>query len=235
MLIKSGLLTQMSGSIGGMTGSHNRGGLYLRARSIPVNTNTARQVAVRSAITSLTSAWNQSLTATQRAAWNLYGSNVLVPGALGDPIQLSGQNQYIRSNTPRLQAGLARIDAAPTVFDLGDPGSLSLTSIANTTNSIVVAIGDAPAWAADDDATLLMYQGRPQNAGRLSFNGPYRFVGTFAGNSTTPVTSADTGLAPFALPYTIAAGQSNAIFCRVSQADGRLSGRVKLGPIIVSA
>ncbi|KKM06452.1 hypothetical protein LCGC14_1743870, partial [marine sediment metagenome] len=47
MLFKSGLITQGSGSIGGLTASHNRGGMYFRARTIPTNPATSFQTVVR--------------------------------------------------------------------------------------------------------------------------------------------------------------------------------------------
>ena len=51
---------QRSGSIGASVYSHNRYGAYIRARSVPVNPNTDRQVAIRNAIRALTIAWGNT-------------------------------------------------------------------------------------------------------------------------------------------------------------------------------
>ena len=52
MLFRGTHLTDASGSLSGVTYSHNRGGAYTRNRSIPVNPNTVQQQAVRNAFSS---------------------------------------------------------------------------------------------------------------------------------------------------------------------------------------
>lgn len=67
---------QRSGSIGATVHSHNRFGQYIRARSVPVNPNTARQVIARNAARSIMIAWQNTLTQDQRDAWNVYAANL---------------------------------------------------------------------------------------------------------------------------------------------------------------
>src|SRR5690606_20282519 len=114
--IKSALLTTGSGSVGGLTLSHNAGGLYLRARRTPVNPSSLQQQAVRNAMAILTSAWGNVLTESQRQGWTTYGQNTPRTGKLGDQIVLSGISWYVACNVPRLQAGMTRVDAPPTTF-----------------------------------------------------------------------------------------------------------------------
>ena len=57
MKILSALATAVSGSIGGITGSHNRGGMYLRSRVIPVNPQTVDQLAARNRLATQSSGW----------------------------------------------------------------------------------------------------------------------------------------------------------------------------------
>ena len=98
-LIKyGGGIIQMSGSIAGNTYARNRFGNYARARTKPVNPNTDLQDQYRSAVASLTQRWAQTVTAAQRAAWNLYGNNVNMLNRLGEVVHLTGFNHYIRSN-----------------------------------------------------------------------------------------------------------------------------------------
>ena len=119
MKITSQTFTKASGSMAGMTASRNSGGMYLRGRAVPVNRNTAQQQAVRTSLAQLTTLWQTTLTAVQRAAWATYAANVTVVNSLGANINLSGNNWYVAVNQPRLQAGLARIDTAPTTFNTG--------------------------------------------------------------------------------------------------------------------
>jgi len=57
---------QYSGSLGNLTYSHNLGGQYIRARSIPVNPNTERQGQVRSFLANWASNWTNLLIQVQR-------------------------------------------------------------------------------------------------------------------------------------------------------------------------
>jgi len=43
MKFKSPILSQASGSIAGITFSHNRGGMYVRARAVPTNPGSPQQ------------------------------------------------------------------------------------------------------------------------------------------------------------------------------------------------
>lgn len=219
MLFKSGLVTQISGSIGGMTGSHNRGGMYLRSRTIPTDPATTYQTVLRAYMAQLAALWTGTLTVAQRAAWDVYASNVTLPNPLGDEIHLTGLNHYIRSNLPRLQASVARVDAAPTTFDLGDFAPPTGITGDATANEVDVAFVDTDDWVDEDGAHMLVFSSREQNMSKMYFKGPYRYAGKIAGDSVTPPTTPAAITSPFALTA------DNAVFSmvRVSRADGRLS------------
>lgn len=218
MIFKSQAFTQASGSIGGMTYSHNAGGMYTRARSIPTNPNTPQQQAIRTLVAQLSNLWLSALTQAQRQAWNVYAANVTVPNALGDQIHISGLNQYVRSNVPRNQANLARVDDAPTVYNIGDYTDPSFTADA-ALNQASVDFTDTDEWVGEDDAAMLCYFSRPQNISVNYFKGPYRFADLIPGDAAMPPTSPAT----INLPFVITAGQR--VFGRfnVVRADGRLA------------
>lgn len=220
MKIKSGLVTQMSGSVGGLTGAHNQGGLYFRGRSIPVNPSTPFQQTVRNAITVLTSRWNGTLTPAQRDAWRVYDQNVTIIDRLGDPRQIGAIGHYVRSNVPRIQVGLPIVDDAPTTFDLGSFTPPTVTFTAADPYTVDVGFDDTDTWANEDDAAMLVYLSRQQNPGIEFFKGPYRFGDRIDGNSTTPPTS------PATIASLFPGVADNRAFAqvRVTRADGRLSG-----------
>ncbi len=60
---------EMSGSIGGNTYAHNKGGQYVRQRTIPTQPNSQRQVAIRSYMSMAIDAWLNVLDANGRALW----------------------------------------------------------------------------------------------------------------------------------------------------------------------
>ncbi len=209
--------TQISGSIGGTTWSHNRFGAYKRNRSVPVNPNTSRQVAVRNAVRTLTINWEIVLTQAQRNAWDLYGQNVSWVNKLGRAVFLTGLNHYVRCNTPRLMNGIASIDAAPTLFNIGAAESDLAVTASEATQDLTITGNDAGSWIGEADAWQFFFMGAPQNSGIKFFGGPYRQV------TATP------GAGPPPFPVVIAAafpfveGQRIWVRSRIARGDGRLS------------
>jgi hypothetical protein len=192
MKILPTLGSMMSGSLRGLTASHNKGGLYLRGRTVPTNPNTARQQVARSTIGYLMQTWDQELTDVQRQGWRSYAENVPVTDTLGQPMTLSGVNHFVRSNSARAQAlmitggGPARVDDAPVIFNTGappvdvvlfegdfttPPGSLDLT----------VDIGPETSAAG----FLFVYIAPPQNAGVRFYKGPYQLAAIFSFTAAT--------------------------------------------------
>lgn len=218
MKFKSQIVTQASGSLGGTTFSRNTGGMYMRARAVPTNPNSPQQQAVRGIFADLTQRWNNSLDGLQRASWLAYAFTVPLIDKLGDSVKVTALNMYIRSNVPRVQSGLARIDDAPTTFNLG--GFTNPTfGIDATANEADVAFDVADAWVGETGSSMLLWAGSPQNATINYFKGPYRYAGRIDGDATTPPTSP----AAIALPYAAAVGQRVFLRVSVTRADGRLS------------
>ena len=214
-----GGIIQMSGSLAGNTHARNRYGNYIRARTKPINPNTARQQTVRAAIAYLTERWADTLTAVQRTAWGLYASNVAMKNKLGESIKLSGFNHYIRSNMNLQQNALTIIDAAPTVFELPEKDSTLAITASEASQNISVAFTATLDWALETGAYLVCYLGQPQNPQRNFFGGPYRMMDNVAGIDTTGATTPDVQAAPFA----VAELQRIWMYARVIRKDGRLS------------
>lgn len=214
-----GGITEMRGSMAGNVYSRNRYGAYMRARTKPTNPNTARQAAVRGYMQNLTTRWAQTLNAAQRAAWNLYGSNVVMTNRLGESINLSGYNHYVRSNTWRLDLGQTIVDAGPTVFELPEGDGTIAIAASEATQQVTVTFDDGLDWCSEDDAGIMILQGIPQNAQRNFFGGPFRGRSAKMGNAGAPIVSPQ----DFAAIVPFAEGQHLWVQFRVLRADGRLS------------
>ncbi len=209
--------TQRSGSSGGTTWSRNRFGAYVRNRSVPVNPNTDRQVAVRNAVRSITIAWQNTLTQTQRDAWEVYASNIPWQNKLGQSVTLTGLNHYLRSNTPLVQNGIARVDIAPVIFNLAT-AELALTATASEGTQDLTIDGDAgAAWIGEAGAWQFYFMGLPQNGAIKFFGGPYRQLTAVPGAGPPPFPVVIAAAFPFA------EGQRIWIRSRIARADGRLS------------
>jgi len=227
MKFKSELVTQASGSIGGVTASRNRGGMYLRARSVPTNPGTSFQAVLRAYMASLTAAWNDTLTPVQRAKWDAYAEAVPLPDSLGEPRNVGGIGMYVRSNVPRLQAALARVDEAPTTYNLGDFSAPSFGAISAAAGTAALAFTEEDVWCDEDGSAMLVAISRPQNPGINYFKGPYRYAGLIAGSVATPPTTP----ASLTLPFAVAEGQKVFGQIRVTRADGRLTQPFRLNAL----
>jgi len=218
-----GGITEMRGSIAGNVYSRNRYGAYARARTKPINPNTSRQQAVRAAIAQLTVRWSSTLTALQRIAWNLYASNVAMLNKLGEAIYLSGFNHYIRSNLALMRGGFATVDVGPVIFELPSKDPLLSFTALESMGQITVSFDDGLAWCSEDNAYMEIYAGKPQNAQRNFFGGPWRVCGFIVGSSGAPITTPQI----LAHSWQISEGQRLWIYARIRRADGRLSERFR--------
>ncbi|MBA7649625.1 hypothetical protein ES703_57422 [subsurface metagenome] len=212
---------QRSGSIGATVYSHNRFGQYIRARSIPVNPNTDRQVAIRNIVQGLTIAWQNVLDQAQRDAWELYASVVDWQNKFGETVYLTGLNHYVRSNVPRMQVGLVRQDAAPTIFNLA-AAELALGGAGTEDpQQITLTFDDTADWTTEAGGFQAFYMGQPRNGSIKFFGGPWRLLdGQFGQDAPNGEPASPRVVSP---PWPIAEGNRIWIRSRVARADGRLS------------
>lgn len=214
MKFKSNAYTQVSGSVGGTTYAHNKGGMYARARAIPTNPNSIYQQAIRGFIADLTQRWTLTLTEPQRAAWRVYATNVPLPDAFGDMRTIPALSHYIRSNVPRLQIGASRIDPGPTTYNLGQATQPVITVTAPSTAS--VAFTNTDEWYTVGAAgALIILASRPQLASIEYFKGPYLYCGYVINPDASPKA--------LTLPFPCVAGQKVFFQVRATQTNGRLS------------
>lgn len=230
MLFSSPLLSQASGSLAGAVFSHNKGGMYMRARTTPTNPNTVAQIAVRDSMRVCVDAWTNVLDDAERESWNLYAFNTPLLNKLGQPTKRSGQNMFVRSNVPRLQAGESLVQTGPAVFDLGSFSPATGPTADASTSLITFAFNNADDWANELGSSMLVYQSRPVNPTVVFFKGPWQLATTVAGDSMTPPTSPKSFTSLFAM----VAGQKIFLKLRVTRADGRYTDSQILEEIVVA-
>lgn len=212
-------IAEIRGSVGGMTFSKNHYGAYVRNRSIPVNPNTALQVAVRATLAFLTNRWSADLTPVQRFAWNLYGSSVAMLNRLGQTIYLTGFNHYIRSNTILQLTAQTLVDNGPVIFELPAQDPTMLVTGSEATQQLTVSYNASMNWNDETGGFLWVFQGKPQNPQRNFFGGPWRYIDNVPGADGVPVASPLVAGVNFAISET----QRQWIYARIQRADGRLS------------
>lgn len=134
--IKLGSLAgAISGRVGNLVYSHNRGGAYIRQATIPTKVDTLYTMGAREAFSDASSLW-LTLTSTQQTAWKEWCKDHPIIDRLGEKVVLSGNAGFIQVNALLLQAGL------PT---LTDPG------IGNTPESLTTLTFTADIGAGNFD------------------------------------------------------------------------------------
>lgn len=187
-LIKGGLISEASGKLGGIVFAHNSGGQYVRQFRVPTNPNTAAQQRARQDFGQASIRWRDTLTAAQRAAWDAIAPTITATNALGDTIQLNGQQAYVRASTIAALVGLADPAAAPAATGETPLGSLEIGDFEN--GLVTIGIGAAPPWAASANGRLLVFLGQQRSVATNFYKGPFRYLASQSGNAT-PVTSAE--------------------------------------------
>lgn len=239
-LFKSQIATEISGSVGGTTYGRSRNGLVMRARSVPVKTNTPQVLSTRDALTRSQNLWRAQYTATNRAGWDLYAANVPLPNALGDARQVSGFAHAMRVECLRYEQGIVTFGSPndqvepPKVFDLGsftDPTGISYDPADNLTLTVTPADG----WAQGDDGGLMLYMSRGRNQSRKARPVGFRLAGCILGTDgggIDPLQAIDANEIRSRGIY-LATGQQWYLRVVAIQIDGRCSRGREYGPFTV--
>lgn len=106
------------GKQGGTVYSRNRYANYTRQKTIPVNPNTVRQSAVRSAFGNISSAW-RSLSDANRVAWASLAAALAPTNIFGQAFSYTAFNVYMLSSQTLQSAGMSTLttpDVVPPVF-----------------------------------------------------------------------------------------------------------------------
>lgn len=221
------LQTASSGSVGDLVFSRNQHGPYTRARTAPVDPGSAQQVAVRAALSQCVTAWNATLTETERTSWDVHALAVRTRTALGRSTNAGGLAMFVRANVPRIQATVGaspRVDQAPALFT--SPPITPITRVvANFLDDTVHPFfSESDPWISELGAALILWASRPQPTTVNFFKGPYRLAGRILGG--TPILPTSPGT--IALPFPIVAGERLFVRLRLTTGDARLTSSVYL-------
>lgn len=211
--------TPISGSIGGETHSHNRGGPYVRRRGIPINPNSTKQQFARAVLSTLSGNWS-GLTSAQRAAWKAFADANPVVNRLGQARQLSGQQAYVQLNARLIGAGTTASATPPSTT--GPDMLLTATVVFTAPATIALTYTATPAPAGN---RIVVWQTLPGTAGRDPNLNQARLVGYSAAAAASPQS--------FTTPYAGAVGQTCNVFAGVMDASGRITPLLKV-PVVLA-
>ena len=164
-----------SGSIAGVTHSHNRAGQYTRSRRAPVQTvGTGRKGIIKAAFGAASSAW-AALTPAVQAAWTGYANGHPYTDSLGQSIKLTGHQMYVAVNAMLINCGAAQSAAIPVTDAVFAAGFTAFTAV----HAGALTLTPSGAGAVTD--YLLVSLSAPQSGGR-SFCKTFNQIDKLAGN-----------------------------------------------------
>jgi len=232
MKIKSAILTQASGTLGGLVASRNKGGMYLKANATQVNRSTQGQQRSRSALVHANALW-QTISPQQREAWETYAANVPINDNTGTPQTLTGQQHFLRLHTlfPPDWIGPLLPYEAPKIFNLGDTGVLSFLTATQAGQFISIGVSGEPEWTFNPIAFIFPQIALPTNASATARKNRFRNhppqEGDVAAGQTFDINNLLT-----TPPIRISTGQRIYVRIRIMQEDGRLSEPIHLDGLV---
>lgn len=181
LILPGGASPAISGAVGGVVYSRNRGGAYARTRVKPVNPATALQNAVRATFQGLSNFWTTTLGPGDRDTWTTWANQTPRVNRIGLVSKLPANAAFIGANATRLQAGLGIIEPGPTIFalsSLSPPGTLTISG----STAVLSGLAGDDEWNAAGGA-LLLYVSKQQNPAKQFFKGPFQFAGALTGGT----------------------------------------------------
>lgn len=203
------MLGDLAGSMGDVVFSHNKGGAYVRRRAIPTNPTTGKQTLARSALSGLSSRW-QDLSDAQRQEWTMWAEGHPVTNRAGMAVTLTGQQAYIACNARLSQCGGTVLDSCPLTNTPSDLDTVTVGAVAATDVFTVTFTGTVPSGGR-----LLLWQTLPAAAGNNPNRRQARLIGYTDADPTSPATLTS--------PYSGIAGQTVNVWVQVMDASGQVS------------
>lgn len=170
------LMPPQSGSLGNQTASRNRSGQYLRQRSLPVQPRTAPQQAARARLTTQSAAW-RGITAAQRLAWKSFAQSFTVVNSLGQTINLTGHQLFVKVNSVLLLLGQSTVAVPPA---LPTWAAVTVTGVDATAGTQLLEL----AGAVPATGTRHMIYASTQLSPGVSYNNAWKFIGYKSSSDT---------------------------------------------------
>lgn len=209
----SPLVSELRGSVGGVTFARNSYGAYARNKTSPVQPRSPQQMLIRAAFTQISQAWRDILVTTERAAWDDYAKQTPMSDVLGNKILLTGATMFVRYNTGLVGILPAILKIAPTLPGEAQMAKVTLTA---TVADGVKITSLVPTLIAGDYA--IAYSNKaPIPTSREFFNGPWALRKNMDSTQVFP--------AVIITPAECAVGQRWWVSTRLYKADGRVGPR----------
>jgi len=184
MLVQGPILAAAPTRQGGWVLHRSGPSLAIRARPQPLNPQTPRRHATAGRLRQLVGRWRHTLTAAQRDDWEVWASATPWANWTGARLILRGVNAYIAQSLPRLSAGLAPLDDAPT--EVGPTPVTPPIAQPTTDGDLLVTIDPADPWANTDGSAMVLSLSGPYRAAASPRRPTMRHLAAILGSATSP-------------------------------------------------
>lgn len=169
-VILSGLVSDISGKIGGTTFQRTQGGLIARNQSAKINSNTARSNLRKVGMATVQNDW-QTLTDTQRLLWNTYATYIGKKQKHNIGLNINGHQLFININSIRYD--LSSVNSLFDPYLLSEP-VLNPLPQAIGINAVTEGFGVLrPSFDREVDAdteVIILFASRPLKGSEQSSN-----------------------------------------------------------------
>jgi hypothetical protein len=207
----SQIVSEIRGSINGVTFARNRFGLYARSKASPVQPRTPAQTERRAQLTVLSQRW-RTLPESNRAEWRALADELTRSDTLGLTYRLTGLQAYLQVNLWRALLGIAPVDNPPP--QLAAPSPVSIVSISFDVDQDILNIEFTP---SPYRGALAIWATAPFSQG-INFVAPSRYrviairkPASFSGNLASPQNVGIEYIAKFGIPMTELVGKRIAV------------------------
>jgi hypothetical protein len=143
-ILPSAAIGAARGSVGTVVFTQSAYGAGIRQKVIPSQPNTSAQQQTKAGAASLSRAWGQILTPSQRQDWSALALAHPRLDVFSQTVHLTGMQLYLGSNQALKKVGLPRIDDAPLTYSCGTPNTVTLTWN-DLTKTLSVGVSTVPA------------------------------------------------------------------------------------------
>jgi hypothetical protein len=207
----SQIVSEIRGSINGVTFARNRFGLYARSKASPVQPRTPAQTERRAQLTVLSQRW-RTLEESLRSEWRALADELTRSDALGLTYRLTGLQAYLQVNLWRALLGIAPQDNPPAQLAAPNPVSIQSISFDTDQNILNIAFSPSPYQGA-----LAIWATAPFSRG-VNFVAPSRYrviavrkPASFGGNLSSPQNVGADYIAKFGIPIDELVGKRIAV------------------------
>lgn len=217
-----------SGKLGGHVFATNRAGAYVRTKVTPMNTRTTAQVAVRTRLATIASAW-RGLGAAAIAAWNNAVSDFKSTNVFGDVVNPTGFNLYQKLNNNLSNVGGTPLTTPPLPVSVSTFTSASIVAD-DSAHTLIATVAPATLPASE---YLIVRAAAPVSGGKSFVKSEFRQIAV--------LTSVTAGSFDLSAAYTAKFGTIGGVgkgifveFVHVNRTTGQASQPQKISTLIVA-